>query len=501
MRIGALPSELCLLIVDDLPFPDLYNLFRTCRGMSHFLTPRFHELGLRDRGKLTALQWAAKRGHESLVELAIFNGANVYETTNCKYGLTPLHLAAGSKKPNPKVIETLVKHGAPIDARDSKRRTPLLLATCSGSGQVVEVLLRLGASMKEEYRIGHIAAVRNDVGSIRAFIAAGFDLQARGKKGRTILHEALSCPSTGLETARYILGLEGVMLIVNAETDAGSTPLHCLLENFGKYRLSDTDKLEKLEMVQLLLQRGADVQAKDKYGETPAHIEAESGDTDSMSELIRAGFDINTKGAWEGTVLHRAVRRPEMMKYFLGLEGGRLGINTQDLSGRTPLHIAVAVDSKEVVELLLRHRADPEIEDQEGVSPSFLAHRWGSEGVAKAFIDAGAEFDFGDMLHELLENPIAVSPTVTCFKSTPPCGRNGRLYNFGMKKIIFIFFLCLLLLYLVPYRYLSAVRFFSHAVHGGWEVPRIQGSYGVVLIIASPHHLQHHYHHTYQEKS
>ena len=406
MGIGAIPNEICLLVAKDLPIPDLYGLLRTCRGMSHLLTPRLHELGLRDRGELTALQWAAKYGYESLVELAISNGAKVYERTKCKRRFTPLHLAAMSEKHNPNIIETLVKHGAPIDTIDSKLRTPLRLATCYGREQAVEVLLRLGAGTKEDNwhgpkTVAHIAALRNDVGCTRAFVVAGFDLRARGYKGKTILHEALSCTETKLAAARYILGLEGARLIVNAEDDAGSTPLHSLVEGYGSCRFPDTDTLE---MVKLLLQCGADVHAKDNYGNMPAHILAESSDIDSMSELIRAGFDINTKGAREETVLHRAAYgRPKMIKYLLEVEGGRPGINAQNLDGKTPLHLAVEDGSKEVVELLLGHGADTEIEDREGNTPSLLAHRRRCDGVGQAFIDAGVDFDFGGMLWILLE--------------------------------------------------------------------------------------------------
>ena len=145
MGIGAIPQELCLLIAENLPIIDLYSLLRTCRGLSHLLTPRLQELGLRDRGELTALQWAAKRGHESLVVLALSNGAKVHQRTNCNHRFTPLHLAAMSEKPNGNIIKTLVKHGARIHARDCYQLTPLRVALRYGRDQAVEALLVLGA--------------------------------------------------------------------------------------------------------------------------------------------------------------------------------------------------------------------------------------------------------------------------------------------------------------------------------------------------------------------
>ena len=364
MGINAMSKELCLLIAENLSIPDLCNFLRTCRGLSHLLAPRLLELGLQGRGELTVLQWAAKRSHESLVVQEILNGVQVNETTKCgrnytalhlaamsmkpnpniietlvKHGAridaqnselyTPLHLAAMSMKPSPDIIETLVKHSARIDAKDSRFRTPLHVATVFGRERVVEVLLRLGAGMKEDgpeglNKLVHFATVQGFAGCTRALITAGFDFQDRGYYGQTILHEALSrgTGSMGFLTAHYILGNEGGRSIVNSKDIWGRMPMHYLVGNFKSLRG------ERLEMVKVLLLCGADIQVGDNSGFTPAHIVAKSEDIEIMGELFRAGFDINTKSCTGVKVLDRAAHcQAKMVKYLLELDGGRLSIN------------------------------------------------------------------------------------------------------------------------------------------------------------------------------
>ena len=430
MGINAMSKELCLLIAENLPIPDLCNFLRTCRGLSHLLAPRLLELGLRDRGVLTALQWAAKHSYESLVVQAVLNGAQVNETSRCglkytalhlaamsvkpnpniieilvKHGAridaqnselyTALHLAAKSMKPSPEIMETLVKHGARIDAKDSRFRTPLHMATMFGRERLVEVLLRLGAGTKEDGQEGlnklvHLATVQGFGGCTRALIAAGFDFQDRGCYGQTILHEALSRGTSGTRflTAHYILENEGGRSIVNSKDIWGQLPMHYLVGNFNSLRG------ERLEMVKLLLLCGADIRAEDNSGYTPAHIVAGSDNIEIMGELFRAGFDINTKSCTGVTVLHRAAScQVKMVKYLLELEGGRLSINAQNDHGNTPLHLAVQGDLEEVVKLLLENGSDTEVINREGKTPLQLARHRGDKRVVKAFLDAGVNLN------------------------------------------------------------------------------------------------------------
>ena len=366
------------MVGEQLSIKDLNNFLRTCRGLLNLFTPRLHELGLQNVGSLSTLQWAAQHGHEPLVKLAISNGAEVNEITECERKFTVLHLAATSANPNPKIIRTLVEHGAKIDAKCAQLCTPLYQATCYGHGQIVEELLKLGTGTKEGGSNGLsslalIAANGGYADCMRAFVAAGIDFRHTGTSRRTILHMAITNFS-GIEMAQYLLEQEEARMTVNAKDPYGRTPLHLLM---GHYDLTSA---EKSKLLRPLLQFGADSHMKDIYGDTPAHYATHRCDMDSVAELIDGGFNISTKGARGDTVLHRAVRvSKRALKLLLDLEAGRSIINIRNKKGATPLHLAVKECDRVKVELLLQYGANSDLKDGRGRTPPKVALLWGIE--------------------------------------------------------------------------------------------------------------------------
>ena len=372
MGIQTIPQELIVMVGEQLSIKDLNNFLRTCHGLLNLFTPHLHELGLHNVGSLSALQWAAQHGHEPLVKLAISKGAEVNVITKCERKFTVLHLAARSANPNLKIIQTLVKHGAEIDAKCSELRTPLYQATWYGHAQIVEELLKLGAGTKQGgfnglSSLALIAAKCGHTDCMRAFVAAGIDFHHTGTSRRTILHMAIANYS-GIEMAQYLLEQKEARMTVNAKEPYGRTPLHLLM---GHYDLTSA---EKSKLLRPLMQFGADIHMKDIYRDTPAHYATNRGDINSVAELIHAGFNISTKGARGDTVLHRAVRvSKRALKSLLDLEAGRSIINIRNKKGATPLHLAVKECDRVKVALLLQYGANSDLKDGRGRTPPELA--------------------------------------------------------------------------------------------------------------------------------
>jgi uncharacterized protein len=86
-----------------------------------------------------------------------------------------LHAAAA--KGDAVEIEKLVKAGAPIDARDGRRRTPLHVAAFMSKPGAARALMRLGADANaleaQQYDIVTIAAVANDVPMLKLALEGG----------------------------------------------------------------------------------------------------------------------------------------------------------------------------------------------------------------------------------------------------------------------------------------------------------------------------------------
>lgn len=97
------------------------------------------------------------------------------------------------------------------------------------------------------------------------------------------------------------------------------------------------------------------------------------GDTSGMQLAIDAGFDPSSVNIDGETALGRAVREQHIDAVELLLEQPGVNVRTQDRRGRTPLHLAAALQIPSCVRLLLAAGADPDQEDNYGVTPYMLA--------------------------------------------------------------------------------------------------------------------------------
>ena len=142
MGILNFPNELLILVAENLSIGDLAKFHSTSRRLHSVLTQRYQELCLDDIGKLTALQWAAVRGHNGLIKLAIATGAEINKPLGSILDETVPRI---SDKPGS--VCRLANRTA-CYANDVFVRTPLYLASCSGKLGAINVLLEAGATMQ-----------------------------------------------------------------------------------------------------------------------------------------------------------------------------------------------------------------------------------------------------------------------------------------------------------------------------------------------------------------
>ena len=166
----------------------------------------------------------------------------------------------------------------------------------------------------------HDAATKGNIEAVKQHLDAGADVELKCVNcGGTVLRHAVS--GGHIEIVELLVSKDAD---VNAKTEEGESPLH-LAANRGHK-----------EIIELLIARGADVDAKGDSGRTPLHVAAQKGHKEIIELLIAKGADVDAKGGWK--------------------EG-------------TPLLYAATYGHKEVVELLIAKGADVNAKDDDGETP------------------------------------------------------------------------------------------------------------------------------------
>ena len=150
----------------------------------------------------------------------------------------------------------------------------------------------------------------------------------------------------------------------------------------------EKDKPEEvLKKVYDLLDFGADVNAKNGYGTTPLHWAARKGHTDVAKLLIEHGADVNAKEDYRGeTPLHWA--KDANIAQVL-IEHGA-DVKAKSRWDTTPLHEASSMGHTDVAKLLIDHGADMNAKDKDGRTPLLWAAYNGHTDVVKILKEASS---------------------------------------------------------------------------------------------------------------
>ena len=239
---------------------------------------------------------AAKAGDLAAVQAELDAGVDV--DLKGSYGRTPLHQAAlGGHK---EVAELLIAEGADVNAKNNGDLTPLDWAINKNHTEIAAVLRKHGGKTGEELKTAEPVA-----------------------EAATSEPPTVKAPDISIHKAARTGNIEAVKqhLAAGADVDvkgAFGTPLHYAM----MYRPRDVDAL--LEVVELLIAAGTDVNVKNRGGQVPLHQAAMRGYKEIVELLLAKGADVNAKG-WDGrTPVDYAIRKEEIAD-LLRKHGGKTG--------------------------------------------------------------------------------------------------------------------------------------------------------------------------------
>jgi ankyrin repeat protein len=267
-----------------------------------------------------------------------------------------------------------------------------------------------------------LAARENDVESAKLLVAAGADVNETSNAGWSPLLIATN-------NRNYILGkfLVDKAADVNKANSTAFNPLYLATDNRniegGDYPVPKPD-MDHLEFIRLLLERGADPNARVngntetrtiftmqwfyEAGATPFIRAAQSGDTALMKLLLRHGADpkvVTNNGdnalhaaggiGWVEGVTYEWSKEENVEAIRMLLDLG-LNPNDADKEGRTPLMGAAMKGRIEAIQLLVDRGADLNIRDKgsrdtTNANSEMAGHTWRAVDYADGLVRVGVQ--------------------------------------------------------------------------------------------------------------
>ncbi|KAL1909321.1 hypothetical protein Sste5344_004950 [Sporothrix stenoceras] len=170
---------------------------------------------------------------------------------------------------------------------------------------------------------------------------------------------------------------------VEAKAEDGRTPL--------SYAAAE----EHEAVARLLFEKGADIEAKAYHNWTPLFFAADGGHEAVTRLLLEKGADVEAKDDYGRTPLFFAAQGEREAVARLLLEKGA-DIEAKDNRGRTPLSYTADGGYEAVARLLLEKGAVVEAKADHGRTPLFFAVQGGHEAVARLLLEKGADAEAKD---------------------------------------------------------------------------------------------------------
>jgi ankyrin repeat protein len=336
---------------------------------------------------LTPLMLAAALGRLEITKLLLEKGSDCFAITDEVVNL----LSCGKQnafffaisRNKFEVAKVILQKGGTrlLESRNERGETPLIVAARNGTVNVIDFLIEKGADIKARMGDGktatHVASAFGHFAVVEKIYKAGGTgiLEDRGRLDETPLLVAAACGD--IEIFRFLLDK-------GASTMAQDTGSHTALHY--------ASRASSFDIVKLLLEKEPDLlDMRTKYAETALLLAAEKGDLKIVEFLLDKGADIMARDYSKNTALHIASRESyiDIAKVLIKKEPDLL--DARNGNEDTALLIAAFCADLEVVKFLHGKGADIEAEDWTGNTPLLHASYSRDRSVIRYLSKAGAD--------------------------------------------------------------------------------------------------------------
>lgn len=339
-----------------------------------------------------------------------------------RHGFTPLMHAAQSPAAGVEMVRLLLAQGARIDQESRGAFAEVSLSVISlalqgGDPEKVAALLEAGADLHYRRAHGYDALIdavhgrdvlRDDrlIELLQLLIASGVALS-----GVTTYHES------GLRVLSRLGRFDAVHLLLLNDADPGHLQFTPLIEAVAFGSLADVDALAI----------GPSLEEVDWWERTAWLIAIQTGELPKALLLLERGANPDARGRCGKPPLHYAVENhhPSMLGWLLELG---LDVEQTDDFGVTPLMAAVQCADAECVDVLLQAGAD--VARERAVGQTALSDA-GTPAIAMRLLEAGA--DPRHLAHEGRRTllGLAPDPDEDLLDCSPEEFRRARTRRFG----------------------------------------------------------------------
>jgi len=296
-------------------------------------------------GQVTALDTAVISGDIGLVNLLLNSGSDVNSKT--PNGYTALLIASNLLSTTPDIIDTLIRHGADVNAKSSVEQwTPLLSASTVvlSHESVIRRLVEAGAQINDSNVFGVtplmcVAEFGSD-GLVEYLLKNGADPRLTDEDGISAIYRAAS--STGESYVHALeLSISSSLRIAGSEATFYEEGMKGIADDF-----LEKNHLVRPKVIKLLLEYGADPDAETTSGVTPLKIAIAVGNTE-IAEMLIPHANIN---AGDETALMTAVWHNRIDIVKLLIEKGA-DINHKKTTGENALEWAVFIGCDDIADV------------------------------------------------------------------------------------------------------------------------------------------------------